>query len=109
MQEQLALVPAAAARHRWSEGTVAGGAVTVKVNGCRRAHTASTSKPGGFDTAPARTNLSDLSDMIVAAYQRREGQGRQHGDRVQLGPLAGGMGGLGGPAAHDRANSGSRW
>jgi DNA-binding YbaB/EbfC family protein len=76
------------------EGTVAGGAVTVKVNGVGEL-TDVDIKPGGFDGASA-DDLSDLSDMIVAAY--RDAKARADAMATEaLGPLAGGMGGLGGP------------
>jgi DNA-binding YbaB/EbfC family protein len=95
MQEQLAL-----AQQRLHdtevEGTVAGGAVTVKVNGVGEL-TGVDIKPGGFDGANA-DDLSDLSDMIVAAYRDAKAKADDMATEA-LGPLAGGMGGLGGPPA----------
>jgi nucleoid-associated protein EbfC len=70
------------------EGTV--GSVTVKVNGVGEL-TAVDIKPGGFDGADA-DDLSDLGDMIVAAY--RDAKARADAMATDaLGPLAGGMGG----------------
>jgi hypothetical protein len=89
MQEQLA-----AAQDRLTdttvEGTVAGGAVTVTVNGVGELVGVSI-KPGGFDGTDAE-DLSDLGDMIVAAYRDAKSQAdAMAGDA--LGPLAGGLGG----------------
>ena len=78
------------------EGTVAGGAVTVKVNGVGEL-TGVDIKPGGFDGASAE-DLSDLSDMIVAAYRDAKARADAMASEA-LGPLAGGLGGLGDPPA----------
>lgn len=93
MQEQLA-----SAQERLAEqtvdGTVAGGAVTVTVNGVGEL-VGLTIAAGQFDGSDV-DDLSDLSDMIVAAYREAKGKADAlAGDA--LGPLAGGLGGPGGP------------
>jgi DNA-binding YbaB/EbfC family protein len=92
MQEQLA-----AAQERLSdttvEGTVAGGAVTVTVNGVGEL-VGVTVKPGTFDGSDP-DDLENLGAMVVAAYR----DGRTKADAMAtdaLGPLAGGIGGPGG-------------
>ena len=92
MQEQLQGAQARLAE-TVVDGTVAGGAVTVKVNGVGEL-TGVDIKPGGFDGASAE-DLSDLSDMIVAAYRDAKAKADSMATEA-LGPLAGGMGGLGG-------------
>jgi hypothetical protein len=76
------------------DGTVAGGAVTVTVNGVGELRSVQIST-GQFDGSDA-DDLSDLGDMIVAAYR----DAKAHADALAgeaLGPLAGGMpGGAGG-------------
>jgi DNA-binding YbaB/EbfC family protein len=72
------------------EGTVAGGAVTVKVNGVGEL-TAVDIKAGGFDGSDA-DDLADLSDMIVAAYRDAKAKADAMASDA-LGPLAGGLGG----------------
>ena len=93
MQEQLA-----GAQARLTEtivdGTVAGGAVTVKVNGVGELVGVDI-KPGGFDGSDL-DDLSDLGDMIVAAYRDAKAQADALAGEA-LGPLAGGMPGAGGP------------
>lgn len=77
------------------EGTVAGGAVTVVLNGVGELLSVDI-KAGGFDGTSA-DDLSDLGDLIVAAYRDAKTQAdRLAGDA--LGPLSGGGGipGLGG-------------
>ena len=75
------------------EGTV--GAVTVKVNGVGEL-TAVDVKPGSFDAGDAES-LSDLGDMVVAAYRDAKAKADAMATEA-LGPLAGGLGGgLGGP------------
>jgi nucleoid-associated protein EbfC len=91
MQEQLA-----EAQQRLHDTEVEGsvGSVTVKVNGVGEL-TAVDLKPGAFDPADAES-LSDLGDMIVAAY--RDAKARADGLATEaLGPLAGGVPGMGGP------------
>jgi DNA-binding YbaB/EbfC family protein len=89
MQEQLT-----AAQERLADttfdGTVAGGAVTVTVNGVGEL-VGVTIKPGGFDGTDA-DDLSDLSDMIVAAYRDAKAKADAMATDA-LGPLAGGLGG----------------
>jgi nucleoid-associated protein EbfC len=93
MQEQLA-----SAQERLAEatvdGTVAGGAVTVTVNGVGELQRVDI-KAGEFDGGDA-DSLADLGDLIIAAYR----DARQQADDLasqSLGPLAGGLGGaLGG-------------
>ena len=69
------------------EGTVAGGAVTVSVNGVGELVGVAI-KAGGFDgTDP--DDLSDLGDMIVAAYRDAKAQADTLAADA-LGPLAGG-------------------
>lgn len=90
MQEQLQ-----DAQSRLSEtevtGTVAGGAVTVTVTGIGEL-TGVEIKAGGFDATSA-DDLSDLGDMIVAAYRDAKAQADALAGEA-LGPLAGGGGGL---------------
>ena len=85
MQEQLA-----AAQERLHdtevEGTVAG--VTVKVNGVGEL-IAVDIKPGGFDASDAE-GLSDLGDMVVAAYRDAKAKADALATDA-LGPLAGGL------------------
>ncbi len=72
------------------DGTVAGGAVTVTVNGVGELVGVEI-KAGGFDGSDP-DDLSDLGDMIVAAYR----DAKQRVDALaaeKLGPLAGGLGG----------------
>jgi DNA-binding YbaB/EbfC family protein len=92
MQEQLAQ-----AQERLHDSEVEGtvGSVTVTVNGVGEL-TAVDIKAGGFDADDAES-LSDLGDMIVAAY--RDAKARADAMATEaLGPLAGGLGGLGGDA-----------
>jgi len=88
MQQQLEEAQARLADAR-VEGTVAGGAVTVTVNGVGELVGVDI-KAGGFDGTDA-DDLSDLSDMIVAAY--RDAKAQADGMAAEaLGPLAGGGG-----------------
>lgn len=86
MQEQLQ-----AAQERLADttcdGTVAGGAVTVTVNGVGELVGVEI-KAGGFDGNDA-DDLSDLADMIVAAYRDAKAQADALASQA-LGPLAGG-------------------
>ncbi|WP_341926577.1 YbaB/EbfC family nucleoid-associated protein [Nocardioides psychrotolerans] len=88
MQEQLQ-----AAQERLTDtvldGTVAGGAVTVKVSGVGDL-IAVEIKAGGFDGTDA-DDLADLGDMIVAAYRDAKSQADALAGEA-LGPLAGGGG-----------------
>jgi hypothetical protein len=75
------------------DGTVGGGAVTVTLNGVGELISVAI-KEGGFD-ANSADDLADLGDLIVAAY--RDAKSRADALASQaLGPLAGGMPGLGG-------------
>jgi nucleoid-associated protein EbfC len=77
------------------EGTVAGGAVTVTVNGVGELKEINI-RPGGFD-GDSESDLADLADLIVAAYRDAKAQADELA-ATALGPLSGGMPGLGGPA-----------
>ncbi len=71
------------------EGSVAGGAVTVKVNGVGDL-TAVTISPTAVD-ADDPDSLGELGDLVVAAYRDAKAKADElQGDT--LGPLAGGMG-----------------
>ena len=89
MQEQLA-----SAQERLADtvvdGTVAGGAVTVQVNGVGELVGVEI-KAGGFDGSDP-DDLSDLGDMIVAAYRDAKAQADALAGEA-LGPLAGGLAG----------------
>ncbi|MGB0100303.1 MAG: YbaB/EbfC family nucleoid-associated protein [Nocardioides sp.] len=86
MQEQLQ-----SAQQQLSEtvvdGTVAGGAVVVQVNGVGELVGVEI-KAGGFDGSDT-DDLSDLGDMIVAAYRDAKAQADALAGEA-LGPLAGG-------------------
>ena len=86
MQEQLA-----SAQERLADtvvdGTVAGGAVTVQVNGVGELVGVEI-RAGGFDGGDP-DDLSDLGDMIVAAYRDAKAQADALAGEA-LGPLAGG-------------------
>jgi DNA-binding YbaB/EbfC family protein len=75
------------------DGTVAGGAVTVTVNGVGEL-TGVDIKAGQFD-GTSTDDLADLADMIVAAYRDARAQADALASE-RLGPLTGGFGGLGG-------------
>ena len=93
MQQQLEEAQAALARQT-VEGTVAGGAVTVTANGVGELVGVAI-RTGEFDGNEA-DDLSDLSDLIVAAYRDARAKSEAlAGD--SLGPLTEGLGGgLGG-------------
>ena len=69
------------------DGTVAGGTVTVQVNGVGELVGVEI-KAGGFDASDP-DDLSDLGDMIVAAYRDAKAQADALASET-LGPLAGG-------------------
>jgi nucleoid-associated protein EbfC len=79
------------------EGTVAGGAVTVSLNGIGELQSVQI-KAGGFD-GNSDDDLSDLGDLIVAAYRDAKSQADELASSA-LGPLSGGgmpgLPGLGG-------------
>ena len=79
------------------DGTVAGGAVTVTINGVGDLVKVDV-RAGQFDGGDA-DDLADLSDLIVAAYRDAKAQAEALASEA-LGPLAGGAGGLG-PAGGD--------
>jgi DNA-binding YbaB/EbfC family protein len=94
MQEQLESAQERLAEAR-VDGTVAGGAVTVTVNGIGELQ-AVTIRPGSFDGS-SEDDLSDLGDLIVAAYRDAKAQADSLAGAA-LGPLSGGgVPGLGGP------------
>jgi DNA-binding YbaB/EbfC family protein len=72
------------------QGTVAGGAVVVTVNGVGDL-TGVEIRSGQFDGSDA-DDLSDLGDMIVAAYRDAKAQADALASEA-LGPLGGGLGG----------------
>lgn len=73
------------------DGTVAGGAVTAKVNGVGEL-VGIEIKAGGFDGSDP-DDLADLADMIVAAYRDAKNKADAVASEA-LGPLAGGGEGL---------------
>ena len=75
------------------EGTVGGGIVSVTVNGIGELVGVSI-REGGFDGSSAE-DLADLGDLIVAAYRDAKAGADELASKT-LGPLAGGMPGLGG-------------
>jgi DNA-binding YbaB/EbfC family protein len=85
MQEQLA-----AAQERLADAEAEGvvGSVTVKVNGVGEL-VGVTVAPGSFDASDAES-LSDLGDMIVAAYRDAKAKADSMATEA-LGPLAGGL------------------
>jgi DNA-binding YbaB/EbfC family protein len=77
------------------EGTVAGGQVTVKVNGTGDL-LAVNIRTGGFESDSA-DDMADLGDMIVAAWRDAKAKVDALASE-SLGPIAGGLGGgFGGP------------
>ena len=97
MQEQLESAQERLADAR-VDGTAGGGAVTVTVNGIGELQ-AVTIKPGTFDGS-SDDDLSDLGDLVVAAYRDAKAQADTLASSA-LGPLSGGMPGLGGPPGPD--------
>jgi len=75
------------------QGTVAGGAVTVTVTGVGELVGVEI-KAGGFDGTSA-DDLSDLGDMIVAAYRDAKAQADALAGERPEGLAGGGMPGLG--------------
>jgi DNA-binding YbaB/EbfC family protein len=93
MQEQLESAQERLADARL-DGTVAGGSVTVTVNGIGELQSVQI-KSGGFD-GDSDDDLNDLGDLIVAAYRDAKAQADSLASSA-LGPLSGGgMPGLGG-------------
>ena len=96
MQEQLESAQERLADAR-VDGSAGGGVVTVTVNGIGELQ-AVTIKPGTFDGS-SDDDLSDLGDLVVAAYRDAKAQADDLASNA-IGPLAGGgMPGLGGPGA----------
>jgi DNA-binding YbaB/EbfC family protein len=96
MQEQLESAQERLADAR-VDGTAGGGAVSVTVNGIGELQSV-TIKSGTFDGSDA-DDLSDLGDLVVAAYRDAKAQADSMASSA-LGPLAGGgMPGVGGPEA----------
>jgi len=97
MQEQLASAQDKLAE-TIVEGTVAGGAVTVRVNGVGELVGVDI-KQGEFDGNDP-DDLDDLSAVIVAAYRDARAEADQLAAQA-MGPLAGGLpGGEGGEPPH---------
>ncbi len=87
-------------------GTVAGGAISVTVNGVGEIQSVDI-KAGQFDGSDSE-DLADLSDMIIAAYRDAKTKAEALASEA-MGPLAGGLeglGGLGGPGAEGGSPSG---
>jgi DNA-binding YbaB/EbfC family protein len=89
MQEQIQHAQASLTDER-VDGTVAGGAVTVTVNGVGDLVNVDI-RAGEFDGGEA-DDLSDLGDMIVAAYRDAKAKADALAGET-LGPLTGGLGG----------------
>jgi DNA-binding protein YbaB len=97
MQEQLEDAQKKLADAR-VDGTVAGGSVVVTVNGIGELMEVKI-RAGGFDGS-SDDDLSDLGDLIVAAYRDAKAQADTLAAGA-IGPLSGGIPGLGGPAGGD--------
>jgi DNA-binding YbaB/EbfC family protein len=91
MQEQLEDAQARLADTK-VEGSVAGGAVTVTVNGVGELVKVAIKE--GSVGAGSADDLDDLGDLIVAAYRDAKSQADALATRA-LGPLAGGLPGMG--------------
>ena len=78
------------------DGQVAGGAVVVSVSGVGDLKGVNI-RPGTVD-GDDESDLADLSDLIVAAYRDAKAKADALAAET-MGPLAGGIGGLGGGAA----------
>ena len=89
MQQQLEQAQAELAA-RTVEGTVAGGAVTVTANGVGEL-VGVTIRAGEFDGGDT-DDLSDLSDLIVAAYRDARAKSEALAGE-SMGPLTEGLGG----------------
>ena len=84
------------------DGTVGDGLVTVTVNGTGELVAVKIRKDS-FDPA----DTEDLEDLIVAAYRDAKAQAETLAAQ-KLGPLAGGLGELGGPEAGPDAGRGNQ-
>lgn len=89
MQQQLADAQANLA-NQTVEGTVAGGAVTVTVNGVGELVGVDI-RAGEFDGGDA-DDLTDLADLIVASYRDARAKSEALASEA-MGPLTGGLGG----------------
>lgn len=78
------------------DGTVAGGAVTVKLTGTGELVGVEI-KQGEFDGSNP-DDLEDLGAVIVAAYREAKGKADELAGEA-MGPLAGGLGGPGAPGS----------
>ncbi|EON25653.1 hypothetical protein CF8_0196 [Nocardioides sp. CF8] len=92
MQEQLQQAQEQLTEQKVS-GTVAGGAVSVTVNGVGELLGVDITA-GQFDGTDS-DDLADLSDMIIAAYRDAKAKAEAIASEA-MGPLAGGLEGLGG-------------
>ena len=92
MQEQLQETQERLTEQKVS-GTVAGGAVTVTVNGVGELLGVDITA-GQFDGTDS-DDLADLSDMIIAAYRDAKARAEAIANEA-MGPLAGSLEGLGG-------------
>jgi DNA-binding YbaB/EbfC family protein len=97
MQEQLESAQEQLADAR-DDGSAGGGAVTVTVNGIGELQVV-TIRPGSFDGS-SEEDLSDLGDLVVAAYRDAKAQADSMASSA-LGPLSGGMPGMGGGPGPD--------
>jgi DNA-binding YbaB/EbfC family protein len=103
MQEQLESAQERLAEAR-VDGTAGGGAVTVTVNGVGELE-AVTIKPGIVGGA-SEDDLSDLGDLVVAAYRDAKAQADAMAGSA-IGPLTGGaVPGLGGSASGEDPDAG---
>jgi DNA-binding YbaB/EbfC family protein len=94
MQEQLESAQERLADAR-VDGSAGSGAVTVTVNGIGELEDV-TIRTGTFDGS-SDDDLSDLGDLVVAAYRDAKTQADDLASSA-LGPLSGGMPGMGGDA-----------
>jgi len=80
------------------EGSVAGGAVTVTVNGTGELRGVTISPTAVSDPEDLEENLEEIGDLVVAAYRDAKAKADALAEQT-LGPLAGGLPGLpgGGP------------
>lgn len=92
MQQQLMAAQASLAEAE-VEGTVAGGAVTVKLNGAGDLLGVSI-KAGSFDGNDV-DDLDDLADLLVAAWRDAKARTEELA-KEKMGPLTSGLGGLSG-------------
>ena len=74
---------------------IVGGQLMVSANPSTGELTAVSIKPGTVDGGDA-DDLADLGDMVVAAYRDAKAKADAMADQT-LGPLAGGLPGMGGP------------